>query len=325
MKKHILILSFIIYHSSFTISSCSAQNLVPNPSFEDTGVCGCPIGIGQSALPSEWYVYERTPDYFNVCSPQTNNNSIPSSSWGYQYPAFGDAYCGAWSYQTIQPNTREYLGIQLLIPTVVGQKYYASMKVSLAEISNCGINKIGILFSNIPPPVPICYSYSFDSTLRNNYAQIYSLDKITDTSIWTNISGSFIADSVYKYIIIGNFFKDNETDTTILGPPKIFGYGAYYYLDDIYISTDSNSEIIQGFFEASIEIFPNPVNSILHIYCKKKQDIIIKIYNITGELLLQTKKSDTNIDIDFSQYSNGIYFLQIKTDKKIINKKLFIN
>ncbi|MCX6199441.1 MAG: hypothetical protein NTY88_09500 [Bacteroidetes bacterium] len=42
------------------------QNLVPNPSFEDTDVC--PVGIGDVEKATGWGSYSYTPDYFNACN-----------------------------------------------------------------------------------------------------------------------------------------------------------------------------------------------------------------------------------------------------------------
>ncbi|MBK7390076.1 MAG: hypothetical protein IPI23_13700 [Bacteroidetes bacterium] len=39
-----------------------AQNLVPNPSFEDT--INCPFSVNQFAYCDHWNKYRETPDYF---------------------------------------------------------------------------------------------------------------------------------------------------------------------------------------------------------------------------------------------------------------------
>ncbi|OPZ97807.1 MAG: hypothetical protein BWY70_01395 [Bacteroidetes bacterium ADurb.Bin408] len=215
----------------------SAQNLVPNPSFEDTTGTGCPDGFFQATLPNGWSSYWNTPDYFNSCSPTNGFSSVPNNGWGHQLAATGNAYSGAWAYQTLQPNTREYIGRQLSTSMIIGKKYYANFKVNVAELSNCGINKIGVLFSTVP------FTGNSSPAHVINFSQIYSNDIITDTANWTSISGSFVADSSYQYIIIGNFFSDTNTDTILTGPPKTFGYGVYYFIDDIYVGTDSLSNI----------------------------------------------------------------------------------
>jgi hypothetical protein len=58
---------------------------------------------------------------------------------------------------------------------------------------------------------------------------------ITDTANWTLVSGSFVADSAYRYIVLGNFFDDAHTDTVhfIPGPSA----AAYYLYDAICVSS----------------------------------------------------------------------------------------
>jgi len=106
-----------------------------------------------------------------------------------------------------------------------------SLKVSLAGFP-CAINKIGVLFTNvfygdttvIPAPV------------MNNFAHVYTSVIITNTTSWTAISGSFVSNSAYQYILVGNFFDDANTDTTILSGSVC---ASYYFIDDICVSTDS--------------------------------------------------------------------------------------
>ena len=72
----------------------------------------------------------------------------------------------------------------------------------------CATNKFGILFSTVP--------YSKNNTPAINITpQVISSQIITDTIDWINISGSFIADSTYNYIILGNFNDDITTSENI--------------------------------------------------------------------------------------------------------------
>ena len=69
----------------------SQQNLVPNPSFEDT--MHCPNGTNDPGAVSLWYNPSgASPDYYNVCS--TNGGGVPWNDWGYQYAQEGHAYIG---------------------------------------------------------------------------------------------------------------------------------------------------------------------------------------------------------------------------------------
>ncbi|MBK7149491.1 MAG: hypothetical protein IPH78_11900 [Bacteroidetes bacterium] len=99
---------------------------------------------------------------------------------------------------------------------IAGTKYFASFYASLATNSvvnsGCGANKLGIMLSNsqyvsIGPTnaVPL-----------NNQSQVFTDLIITDTINWTKISGSFVSDSNYSYLYVGNFFQDSMVSFTLV-------------------------------------------------------------------------------------------------------------
>jgi hypothetical protein len=307
-----------------------AQNLVPNPSFEDT--IACPIGINQVEDAVGWINFRSSPDYYNSCATPFSHVSVPSNSTGYQCPANGNAYCGFIPYTTGFNNYREFLGIELLNPLVTGQKYYVSFKVSLSNQCICGCNKLGALFSTVKFPLD-----TFGNNPLNNFSHVYTNGVITDTVNWTTIFGSFVTDSAYKYIMIGNFFDDANTDTIRFYP--VTGCSVYYFIDDVCVSTDSlTCEIPNGpnvcdtgvyIFETnlskeSIAIYPNPSNDYVHIMMSDEADQIYSctIFNAYGNRIRQLKNPST---VDVSDLPDGIYLFQIRSGYKIINKKIIIN
>src|SRR5688500_9008084 len=111
-----------------------AQNLVPNPSFEDT--VECPMQISEIQNAKFWFNCGGTPDYFNACNPDTsllflNDASVPNNWIGFQYAATGDAYAGILS-SINRPgggNDKEYVSCRLQDTLQVGVRYYFSFKV----------------------------------------------------------------------------------------------------------------------------------------------------------------------------------------------------
>ena len=71
-----------------------------------------------------------------------------------------------------------------------------------------------------------------------------------------------------------------------------------------------------------VNVFPNPVNSVLHINSNKDINQV-KIYDITGKEVLI--KSNSLQEIDVSQLYDGLYFLNIEIDNQNIVKKIIIN
>lgn len=66
--------------------------------------------------------------------------------------------------------------------------------------------------------------------------QIVSTSIITNTVGWTKIEGTFIADGTEKYLYIGNFKDDYNTQYIDNSNNNKYGDDAYYYIDDVYVS-----------------------------------------------------------------------------------------
>lgn len=70
-----------------------------------------------------------------------------------------------------------------------------------------------------------------------------------------------------------------------------------------------------------VRIYPNPTDGMITIEGVSEESSI-QLYNTFGTLLLH-KKGEKSLDL--KAFSNGVYFLSINTDKKIITRKLIIN
>ncbi len=300
----------ILIVSLFCVSN--AQNLVPNGSFED--ISNCPQSENEVFLANGWSSFGKTPDYFNSCD-LSQLYGVPINSGGYQKAATGIAYCGLFTYAGIFKNYRELIGAQLKSSLINGRKYFVSLKVCLAENSNCATNNIGIKFS----------TQTFNELLSapiNNNATIHSNSIILDTANWVIVSGAFIADSAYKYIIVGNFFIDSKTDSIIHHGNLC---NAYYFIDDVCVSSDSlDCKLItsanQFFDPDKIFVYPNPSSTKIYI-SKTSSFFSVTLINVLGERIRIFQNQNT---IDVSDLPEGIYFIVLTTNNKSIIKKQFI-
>lgn len=320
MKKFLLLFTFYILNSEFT----SAQNLVPNPSFEE--FTSCPYDQCQIYMATGWLPMGYTPDYFNECNG--NDFGVPHNVAGYQSAATGNAYAGGVGCDIgIFQSYREYTGIQLLTPLTIGTKYYVSFKVSLADGSNYAINKMGMLFSTVTYEV-IPYVCDFDNNTTlfpNNNPQIFTNTIITDTSIWTNISGSFIADSNYKYAIIGNFFDDSNTDYLIVNPDGNIE-GSYYFIDDVCVGTDSINALIENNYQKDfVKIYPNPASSKITLQFNEPfKECNVRIYNLFGKSITEHSLLPSENEIILGDIEQGLYYVHLTFDNKSIIQKIII-
>jgi len=74
----------------------------------------------------------------------------------------------------------------------------------------------------------------------------------------------------------------------------------------------------------NFKVFPNPVNDNLKIEFlnKKIEEVDIVIYNLKGEIVFQKKYSESSMfSINTSEFSNGMYCIQIRTERGIIGKE----
>jgi len=319
-KENLINTSLILAFCFFISSKSFSQNIVPNWSFEDT--VSCPSSPVQINAVSNWASYRGTPDYFHSCSPGTA--SVPTNLWGYQQPANGNAYAGIVTYASIFSNYREFIGVQLNQPLIIGQKYFISISACKAvnssvlpnsEYGNIATNNIGIRFLNI--------NYSVSNPLPiDNISHFHTSTIISDTLNWTRILGSFNADSAYGFLCIGNFFNDSLTNQITVDSTAFL---AYYYLDEIKVSTDSAfvSFIAPIVESESIKIFPNPFSNLLYIEGSNVKQVVI--INMLGEICLDAIFSSNTKNVDCSRLSNGLYICKIVTSsntyfKKIIHK-----
>jgi hypothetical protein len=239
---------------------------VPNPSFEEYDTCRVVNDVYYPATgPLHWFSAAGTPDHFMSCLPYATFNSAPFNFVAFQFPQEGACYAGVATYRAVPPDIREYFMVELVEPLVVGQEYHASFYAGVgwggypvnpaAWIYTGGI---GILFTmqprqwvlNDPYPVPL------------NFAHVYSIAMITDTVGWTLVSGSFVADSAYQYLMMGNHFDNANTDTTSIAYDPIGAQIGYLLIDNVCVSVDPEGcPMVVGSEEHVSDVprlYPNP-------------------------------------------------------------------
>lgn len=203
------------------------NNIVPNPSFEilDT----CPYSDQQVHFAFPWQDLCGSPDLYNTCAPIWGNNSCPGNWTGYQLPHSGNGYAGIAIYNYFNGSNseiREYISVQLNNPLDSGKLYCLELYTSRADWAYYAVNRLGVYISP-NPLVPDNQGDTINVTPQVTWDSVLFLD---DTSSWTRISDIYSAAGGERYIAIGNFYGDSETDT--LG--QLGGYiWAYYYIDDV--------------------------------------------------------------------------------------------
>jgi hypothetical protein len=207
----------------------SAQgNLVPNGGFEINA--GCPSASSQIYLATGWSSPSgATPDYYHSCATVAAY-SVPNNWEGEQTPHDGSAYSGLIDFTW---QGREYIQIQLTDTLSAGQSYCVGFFVSLAGRSD---------YATMGPQMYISDSAIATTGLQAMTVspQILNTTLIYDTVSWIQIFGEYIAQGGERYITIGRFFDNNNTQIDTIGNHN--NYVAYFYIDDVYVIQKVNSE-----------------------------------------------------------------------------------
>jgi len=296
------------------------QNLVPNPSFEDT--VSCPDNLNEVDRANGWFSSGPTPDYFNSCAPSggTFSVSVPSNFWGYQYPATGNAYVGM-ATASLTGFVRESIGTELLTPLQVGTQYYISFSVNLHNALGNAIaaNKMGIFFSTVK------YTDTGLQIPILNQSHFYTDSIFSDTLSWWLVNGSFIADSNFLFAYIGNFFDSAHTSVQQLNGT---GGLAYYYVDNLCISTDSLycnvwTSLGNSSIEKKPELFPNPLHDSFYIKNLSEKIHNVRLYDAAGKLFpIIIENFSDKLKLSLSNGPPGIYLLEIITQNNIFHFKI---
>src|SRR5690606_5224730 len=74
------------------------------------------------------------------------------------------------------------------------------------------------------------------------------------------------------------------------------------------------------------KIFPNPGRSDIKIELPNyKDNMQVRIFNILGEKIFDKNISSTHLLLDISQWSNGIYMVQLNAENTSVTKRFVKN
>ena len=314
-------LTFLI----FTTSLCHAQNLVPNPSFEE--YLECPYSTAEfHAQVVDWYSFAVTPDYFNTCSNELGGFAgVPSNAWGYQWPITGEAYAGLITYTHSFTDEREYMATELLQSLEIGADYYVMFYASFYDggvltSRHCATNRLGVKFFQDPDYTP---EIEFNPYLPENNADMEFNQMFIDTANWVLIEGWFTADQTYNWLALGNFYDDENTDTLQFGDPN--ECYAIYYVENVCVALDPSqcdylkqegdisSVNNQNNNSTDIQVYPNPTSDVLKIASSKILSSI-QVFNPIGQLILSLRESTNETTIETTHWSKGLYILKVEDE-----------
>ncbi len=275
MANNFNIKIFFIFIFSAIFNFCMAQNLVPNPGFEEHNLYSV----------NNWEQTEMPYYHFEINSTKAHS---------------GNCLNGLCIWRT---QASEYLQVKLDSPLIAGRKYDVSCYTMVNQLtgSTDSIQYVGILFSkekfNVSSKKILCVKPSlFLNVILNPQ--------------WQKFESSFIANGGEQYMLVGHFYKtagtnNYENDTTyqniLLQIEKIDLIKA----EEI----DTAIEII----EKKYKNIQQESWNIAKIKSKKKQEKLIKEYKkslVKKQIEIQNKTNEINKDyaekLDQIYYKNNI-------------------
>lgn len=304
----------------FICALCQAQNLVPNGSFE-TGTCSSFNGNIHEDCDS-WYasiqdpaleVYENpSPDWWHTCAIAEGLRP-PSTTLGYQHPYEGEGMAGIITYG---PNDyyRELLAIEFTEPLEIGSPYLVNFMINKCAgiFGIYSSNNFGVKFTTFP------YYFSPEEAIDNT--SHFKIDSVvTDTLNWLLVQFEFVPDSSYQYMHLGNFYFNMETE--VISGPMISSF-AYYFIDDVSVSSTLSAESLS---KPGFEIYPNPATSFVQIMTPNPDFRFGEIRDLTGKLLVSFDITGSNLNVDVSGLSAGIYLVRLEgTEGGVAVQKLMV-
>ncbi|MFM2225568.1 MAG: hypothetical protein RJA07_1770 [Bacteroidota bacterium] len=336
MRKIISRFFILICFFALVNKNANAQNLIPNPSFEQNQ--NCLFAINQYNSIDSCVVNWTDPidnftQYFNPCNADSNYRT-PLSGGAYQAAKDGNAYVGISMIAKNASDTtdyHQYIQTKFTQHLIIGKKYSFKMYVNLAdsmEFDGSGgqsmvfaCNNVGVFFST--------WKAFFNHTSISNpiyiKPQLLFTQVVKDTANWTELSQTFIADSAYEYITIGNFMHDYQCKIDTISQPHIYATGvigaAVFFIDDLSLVEDTSSGIEKITTNEKLKVFPNPVINQLTVIGNQSRTFgsvnTIEVTNLLGQQqnVKVEKLTTENCQLTTENLPSGIYFIKA-TDTK---------
>jgi hypothetical protein len=298
-----------------SLPQAQSQNLVPNPGFEETDSCTFGLGLGEL---HHWYSAYLTPDHLQSCLPYGSANGLPLNVATYQQPYEGFSCSGIITFDGDSGQEwREWIMVPLLDTLVPGQPYYCSFRANAAfggMTTWVASDHLGMLFTTIDRP----WIWGDPYPTALNQAHILHPQIVSDTVAWTLVSGNFVADSAYTYLLIGNFFSNALTDTlhlAVLGQdPDVYGYTL---IDAVCVSPNPvGCELSQGLEDyggVGPFVYPNPARDALAIGNATGRDALV--LDMLGELVWSGRVNSDRFSMDVGNWARGVYLLKLNGTK----------
>jgi outer membrane protein OmpA-like peptidoglycan-associated protein len=306
-----------------------SQNLVRNPSFENTKRCADSISLFKTYVKHWSTPTLGTADVFNPCTER--KVGVPNNFNGHQVSKFGKKYAGSYFYA--RGNYREYIQGSFKSPLKKGAKYKVSLYISLAEKSYFAMKTITFLLTKNSFSTAIWTELS-PKQLENQTTNSFSRNSINSEKAfkekenWVLISKVITAKGGESFITIGNFQKNSSTKKEIISKEK--NKISYYYIDMVSIELIGNRKTSENNRVQFSKDKEAKIIKLNEIELNKKYQFQNIHFNFNSSSLSQAAKNEINILYDYlnsnkntkiiilghTDYLGNTYYNKILSEKR---------
>lgn len=294
---------------SFALAAmATAQNLVPNPSFEDT--VNCEVQTQCMLLKAEHWRNPNlaTPDVFDcdldrICGYAMDPDNINNPPGYFHSAHAGLRFAGGmlWWGPGTSP-TRDYLMARLTQPMEQGRTYEIALWYLLPSTFQYGLDHIGAwlgpdsLFSATPNWLTAVPQIS-----------LFGAGDYLSEDGWTRISDTIIASGTEQWIVIGNFDPEGSENGALLNPDGLQN-SSFYFIDDVSVEEIESSGIEVPFVGASIQAGRLRIGISGGTLVRS-----VRILDVRGRLIstVDVQPAMTSIDIDLPYLADGLYLAEL--------------
>lgn len=320
-----LILLGMSVHLTLAAQIAQGVNLVPNPGFEE-----------YDTLPGDWFYsgkdFTHLMKYWESptgASPDVYGSRVyvprdwREKGFGQAKPRHGHSMVGITLYGCHggKPHCREYIQVELYEALVPGQRYEVSFWIQPLPLS-LQIDHLDAAF--ISEPIHLISDDQLSVMPPHPNTKILA----GTPGQWLHYNAEFHADTTAGYLIIGNFYRDEETTVSRECGGECLPF-AYYYIDDVVlkklppilpvpIAEDhlSRAELDEGktirlnyifFASGKADFLPrsfHELNTLLEMM-RESPEMIIEVRGHTDNL----GTDEFNTDLSFRRAQNVVLYL----------------